>query len=100
MIKLVEVCAHNKYTNNSKKQYSLREIYVNPEHVVCIREDASAQNSLQEGQMPEGLDVRTRFSKLHLNRGNNGLDIIVVGEPNHIKEKLGILNQQKKLLKG
>ena len=100
MIKLVEVCSHNKYTNNSKTEYSLREIYINPEHVVCIREDASAWSSLQEGRMPEGLDSRTRFSKLHLNRGNSGLDVIVVGEPNHIKEKLGISYMQKTLLKG
>jgi len=100
MIKLVEVCTHNKYTNSSKEEYSLREVFINPEHVVCIREDASAWNSLQEGLMPDGLDSRTRFSKLHLSRGNNGLDIIVVGEPNQIKEKLGIVRKQRTLLKG
>ena len=34
MIKLVEVC------ETSDKRYSLREIYVNPKHVVSLREDS------------------------------------------------------------
>jgi len=101
MIKLVEVCSsHNKYTNRdtSGRKFTLREIFVNPEHVVCIREDINSAQFLQEGQLPDGLDSRTRFSKLHLNRGQNGLDVVVIGDPDLIKEKLGLM--QRTLLKG
>jgi hypothetical protein len=100
MIKLIEVCESNRYTgSNAAKQYSLREVFINPEHIVCIREDGQITRSLKEGNLPDGLDDRTRFSRLHLNRGQNGLDITVVGDPSLIREKVGIDNKRS-LLKG
>ena len=41
VVKLTEVYKVNKLTEdgNSKDSFSLRDIFVNPEHVVCLRED-------------------------------------------------------------
>ena len=101
MIKLVEVCESNRYTDaNNEKQYSLREVFINPEHIVCIREDGQITKSLKEGRLPVGIDDRARFSRLHLNRGQNGLDITVVGDPAAIREKVRVKAAQRSLLKG
>ncbi len=98
MIKLVEVKKNNKYTGGSSQpSYHLREVYINPQHIVCIREDAEVKRSLNEGLLPAGLDPRQDFSKIHLNRGQNGIDITVVGTPTAIESQL--LNN-KQLLKG
>ena len=38
IIKLVEVFENKKYTQESKK-YAMREVFVNPDHVVCLRSE-------------------------------------------------------------
>jgi len=53
---------------------------------------------LEEGAMPEGLDHRQEFTRVHMSRGQLGLDIIVVGSPAMIESKLG--TQEKELLRG
>lgn len=91
MIKLVEV--HKNLTG-----YHLGEVYINPKHVVAMRQDDRMLSVLREGKLPGGLDENQRFTKLYVDRGQSGIDITVVGELNHIKEKLGINN--KTLLRG
>ena len=48
--------------------------------------------------MPEGLDPRHEFTKLHINSGNSSFDITVVGSPDIVEEKLAAKNNS--LLKG
>mgnify|MGYP003678956458 FL=1 len=48
--------------------------------------------------MPEGLDPRQEFSRIYLNRGQAGLDIIVVGKPSIIEKELK--KNYKQVLKG
>jgi len=101
VIKLVEVRRNNRYTNNkaNEEQYTLHEVYINPSHVVAIREDERALQHLREGLMPSGLDARQGFTKLHLQRGQNGLDITVIGDPGVIETKM-MTSMQRVLLKG
>jgi hypothetical protein len=87
MIKLVEVCEMKNASNSSQRTYTLREIYVNPKHVVSLREELAFQHKLAEGKMPEGLDPRQGFTRITLDRGQSGLDVIVVGQPNIIESK-------------
>ena len=96
IIKLVEVFAVNKQHTHDKPTYSLREVFVNPEHVTCLREDVVTAKKLEANLLPEDLNQQQRFTKLHLNRGLSGIDLTVVGDPNTIKEKLST----KTLLKG
>ena len=44
---------------------------------------------------PEGLDSRQKFTKLCLQRGNYGWDVIVVGDLNQVQEKLNINTKKK-----
>ena len=60
IVKLVEVC--QAMSVSSSGGYTLREVFINPEHVV-------------------------------LNRGSNGLDLIVVGSPSIVEKKLKMSRQ-------
>ena len=40
IIKLVEVFENTKFTQEAKR-YAMREIFVNPDHVVCLRSEPS-----------------------------------------------------------
>ena len=91
MTKLVEVY---KQLND----YLLREVYVNPKHIVAMRQDDRMTSVLKEGKLPDQLDQRQNFTKLYVDRGNTGIDITVVGDLNTVKEKLGLDNRS--LLKG
>ena len=91
MTKLVEVY---KVLN----EFRLREIYVNPKHVVAMRQDDRMSGLLSEGKLPDGINEAQSFAKLYVDRGNTGIDITVIGELTHIKDKLGIDNRS--LLRG
>ena len=82
MVKLVEV-----YENS--KGYTLREVYVNPKHVVSLREDVRFRKKLHEGSdMPSELKGEHVFTKMTLDKGTTGLEIIVIGSPNIVESKL------------
>ena len=53
---------------------------------------------LNEGSLPEGVDSRQRFTKVTLDRGQTGLELVVVGDPSQVKEKLQI--SARELLRG
>ena len=95
VVKLVEVCKSNEYGVSNK--YALREIFINPEHVVCLRSDDVTQQRLQENKLPQELDDRQEFTRIQLNRGHNGLDVVVVGAPSIVEQKL---QASRQLLRG
>ena len=88
-------------TAERTKSYTLQEVSVNPSHVVCLREDSSMSRSLREGMLPEGLDSRQRFTRVILERGHSGIDLVVVGGPEQVREKIyeGTV-AKRELLKG
>ena len=92
--KLVEVYDTRHYYS---KEFSLREVYVNPDHVVAMRPDNRMVNMLTEGRLPDELDERQKFTLIHMDRGHSGIDVTVVGDVELIREKLF---NSKKLLKG
>mgnify|MGYP003137157773 CR=1 FL=1 len=100
VVKLTEIYKNNKYSEDGRlvDSYSLREIFVNPEHVVCLREDETYNRFLSEGRLG-ALDKRQIITRVYLNRGQSGIDLVVVGEPTAIQEKLG-LGSNKQLLRG
>lgn len=96
IVKLVEV--YEIKNHNARSSYDLREVFVNPEQIACLREDSLAANKLEAGLLPENLDRRQKFTRIYLNRGMHGTDITVVGDPASIKEKLNV--ETRTLLKG
>jgi hypothetical protein len=97
MIQLVEVYNASAHMGAGLK-YNLREIFINPKHVVAIRPDDRMNKMLNEGHLPEDMDKRQKFTKVYLDRGQTGIDLTVVGEANIVSHKLGL--HQKELLKG
>ena len=103
IIRLVEIKETTKATagHGLGNQYSLEEIFINPKHVVCLRADEGFSNKLQAGVLPEGLDTRQKFTRIYLNRGQSGIDVIVVGDPESVEAKLMEKKQSgKTLLRG
>jgi hypothetical protein len=99
MVKFIEVYEATKtHTKNTQRNFSLREVFINPQHVVCVRSDPTFKRKLLEGSLPEGLDNKQEFSRVYMNRGQAGLDVVVIGNPAVIEEKLNVRN--KKILKG
>ena len=96
LVKLTEVCNNGAVTTN--RLYSLREVFVNPEHVVMIREEKRMKELNENGCLADGLDKAHRFSKIVINRGQSGSEIIVVGAPDIIEGALKTSNNQ--LLRG
>lgn len=92
MVKLVEVIS------TLKSQYQLREVYINPAHVVFLREDIYMKTRLTEGQLPEGLDTRQRFTKIQVHNGATGTEFVVIGDPITVESKLK--GSTKELLNG
>ena len=95
LVKLTEVCNNGAVTTN--KFYSLREVFVNPEHVVMIREEKRMKELNERGKVSPGLDEAHQFSKLTINRGQTGTEIVVVGSPEAIESTLKSTQQ---LLRG
>ncbi len=95
IVKFVEIVENHSATGNS---YNLREVLINPAHIIYVRQDPSMKQRLDEGSL-EGLDPRQTFTKIHLNRGNAGVDITVVGDVAAIQERIG-LGAKQELLRG
>ena len=55
-IKFVEV--YNRSGNGTIRDYGLRTIYLNPDHIVCLVEDTRYAGLLSEGSLPKDLDQR------------------------------------------
>jgi len=95
LVKLTEVCQNTTLT--TQQDYTLRDVFVNPEHVVMIREEARIRALNEQGLIAEGLNQSHRFTKLTINRGHTGTEIVVVGAPDIVE---GSLSTNKKLIRG
>lgn len=79
MILLTEVYKLNEHATNEKKEYSLREILINPEHIFMLREDKKMSECQEKGLLPPDLDERQKFTRIHFSTLNHSA-ITVVGE--------------------
>ena len=92
VVKLVEV-AKIGTDISTRSEYTLREVFVNPDQVTMLREDVAMRSLLEEGRLPSEIDNRMEFTRLFL---NTGMDIFVVGSPNVVEAKLKV----KQILRG
>tara|TARA_R100000008_G_C3567659_1_gene160120 strand:+ start:341 stop:640 length:300 start_codon:yes stop_codon:yes gene_type:complete len=74
----------------SEVKYALREVLINPEHVVAVRDNLVLKDKLQKGFFPEDLDQRQDFAKLQLNLGSgqSSVAINIVGDLHMVASKL------------
>tara|TARA_R100001244_G_scaffold54069_1_gene46830 strand:- start:228 stop:524 length:297 start_codon:yes stop_codon:yes gene_type:complete len=98
MIQLIEVCELLKANKSSAQQYTLRDIYINPKHVISLREDDNFKRKLNEGILPGTLKDTHTFTRVTLDKGQTGLELVVVGPPHIIEMKLK--GGERELLQG
>ena len=91
LVKLIEVYSKNTYASSAGdkvEEFSLREVLVNPEHVVCIRENDNLKFRIGETTLGTEIHPAGGFTKIYINRGQSGLDLDVVGDLSSIQNKL------------
>ena len=96
MIKLVEVYREKEL--GASNIFNIREVYINPAHVVCMYDDPSMVRKLNEGYLPNDMDKRQSFTRLRLNQGQSLYQITVVGDMGIISEQLGLSHDKRQLL--
>jgi hypothetical protein len=82
-------------TTGSK--YYLREVFVNNEYVVMVREEHQMKSLNEQGILTEGLSKDHRFSKITIDKGTTGTDIVVIGDPNTVETAL---NKRSYVIRG
>ena len=105
LIKFIEIVENSTKTQLSSSvdkggRFTLKEVSINPEYVVCVREEERLGRMLKEGYLPQGLDQRQKFTRVFLDRGHTGIDVVVVGEPEKIEADLKRAKGNKELLNG
>lgn len=99
MVQFVEI-VEESYPTKPENRFKIREIYISPEHIVMVREDSNTQRTLSEGLgVIPGLSPNAKFSKLTINRGTQGQDVIVAGSVDAVYEKINNV-RSKQLLRG
>jgi len=95
MVKLTEIVEQSMAND-----FSVRSVFVNPSHVVMVREDNKFTNYLNEGKLSNlGIERNMHFTRVTMRGGSNGnYDITVLGPIEIVYEK--IQNSIKPLLKG
>ena len=100
MVKLVEIHpmgAFSRRIDGPKENFTLRETYINPKHVVFMREDDEIWDRIRDTPIGQRLDFGHEFTRLYISHGQNGMDVIVVGSIKEVQEKF---NKSSQLLKG
>ena len=94
LVELIEV------KTDSSGNYFLNNIYVNPSQIVFLTENREMRQKLQEGKLGLGLNQNfTNFTNVRMNFHTYVAEIVVVGDPGLIENKIHN-KTQKTLLKG
>ena len=76
----------------------LNKVVLNPDHIVLVTESREHNRLLLEGELALGLDSQVSFSKVKMSATSGFDELIVVGSPVAILEKMN--TKTKQLLKG
>ena len=88
IVKFIEVYSNKSFSNKTGEGFSLREVYINPNHIVCIRGNESIEPKVYSSPLGKDLIKGQKFTKISLNRGQSGIDLDVVGDISQVQEKL------------
>ena len=76
----------------------IQNIYLNPEHIIFMSEDVPFKQDLIEGKINLGLDENISFTKIKINENSGFSEIVVVGSPDIVENKI-FNNSKRRLLK-
>ncbi len=84
--------------SNVGLEWYLNKVIINPNHIVMVTESVEHNGLLKEGKLKLGLDPSIKFSNVKMAAISGFTELIVVGSPSHIMEKIN--KNTKQLLKG
>jgi hypothetical protein len=72
-----------------KEKFSVREIYLNPDHVITVKQNLELFTKAQEGELIEGLNKELSYTQIFLDTPRySPQKVNVIGAPGHIAEKI------------
>lgn len=80
-------------------QWYLNKVVVNSDHISVIVDDDKTNSLLREGKIELGLSESVSFSKVKMHKDSGFDEIIAIGSPTQILEKIK-KTSNKRLLKG
>ena len=84
--------------SNTGSTWYLNKAIINPNHIVMVTESVEHNGLLKEGKINLGLDPGVVFSSVKMAAISGFTELIVVGSPSYIMEKIN--RNTKQLLKG
>ena len=93
LIKLIEIQRGSKFSGYSAR---LKEIYINPQHIISVSEEIESNEKLISEATSLGLSNKVSFSKVTIQDGTLSRSLTVVGTPSEIYKKL----KNKQILRG
>ena len=89
MLKLIEIrnssLGYDTATKSCKSSYSLKEIYLNPDHIILMRENTSLGSRAQRGPLIEVMDENASFTE------------VIISTPGHMSKVLNVVGSPEKL---
>jgi hypothetical protein len=83
LVELIEI------KKDSRGNYMLNTIYVNPNQIVFMQENRQIKQQLQEGKIGLGLNQNfTQFTDIRMNFSSYVSNVTVVGDPGLIETKI------------
>lgn len=70
------------------KKYVIQEMFVNPLHIVFLKEDLQYVELHVKGNLPDGFPKNQKFTRVGINRGNMGEEITAIGELAGLAKKI------------
>ena len=84
--------------SNVGSEWYLNKAIINPDHIVMVTESIEHNSLLKEGKIELGFNSNVQFCKVQMASVSGFTELIVVGSPSSIMEKIN--KNKKQLLKG
>ena len=84
--------------SNVGSEWYLNKAIINPDHIVMVTESIEHNSLLKEGKIELGFNSNVQFCKVRMASVSGFTELIVVGSPSSIMEKIN--KNKKQLLKG
>lgn len=89
MLKFIEIrngsSEYDPGTRTCKSSFSLRELYLNPSHIIMMRENSTLKSKAARGLLIDGMDKNMSFTELVISTpGHMSKTVNIVGSPEEI----------------
>tara|TARA_R100000664_G_C2719411_1_gene113419 strand:- start:231 stop:509 length:279 start_codon:yes stop_codon:yes gene_type:complete len=74
----------------------LKEVYLNPQHIISVTDDSRANETLISEALTLGLDSNVSFSRVTVQEGSVPRVLTIVGTPQEIYQRV----KKKQILRG